>query len=59
MNKDELDEDLALLVRAGLVDIKMREDGQWLYSASQYSKTLTEEQIHNILINLEELHQND
>jgi DNA-binding transcriptional ArsR family regulator len=46
--------DLELLVKARLVDIKMREDGEWIYSASEYSKSLTEEELTNILDNLDE-----
>ena len=53
-HKEEVANDLTLLVKAGLVDIKMREDGEWIYSASEYSKTLTEEQLMNILDNLEQ-----
>jgi len=52
-HKEEVANDLTLLVKAGLVDIAMREDGEWIYSASEYSKTLTEEQLMNILDNLE------
>ena len=46
--------DLELLVNARLVDIRMREDGEWIYSASEYSKSLTEEELTNILDNLDE-----
>jgi hypothetical protein len=46
--------DLELLVKARLVDIRMREDGEWIYSASEYSKSLTEEELTNILDNLDE-----
>jgi DNA-binding transcriptional ArsR family regulator len=49
-----ISKDLELLVKANLVDIKMREDGQWIYSASEYSKSLTEEELTNILDNLDE-----
>jgi DNA-binding transcriptional ArsR family regulator len=49
-----ISKDLELLVKARLVDIKMREDGQWIYSASEYSKSLTEEELTNILDNLDE-----
>jgi len=46
--------DLELLVKARLVDIRMREDGEWIYSASEYSKSLTEKELTNILDNLDE-----
>lgn len=52
ITEEEIAEDLTLLVSAGLVDIAMREDGEWIYSASEYSKTLTEEQIMDIIISL-------
>jgi DNA-binding transcriptional ArsR family regulator len=49
-----ISKDLELLVKARLVDIRMREDGEWIYSASEYSKSLTEEELTNILDNLDE-----
>jgi len=53
-DKEDVVHDLYLMVKAGLVDIKIREDGEWVYSASEMSKTLTEEQLVQILSNLSE-----
>lgn len=58
-DEEDIIHDLYLMVKAGLVDIKIREDGQWLYSASEMSKTLTEEQLSQILENLSEEDIND
>jgi hypothetical protein len=53
-DKEDVVNDLYLMVKAGLVDIRIREDGEWVYSASEMSKTLTEEQLVEILSNLSE-----
>ena len=50
--KEQIAQDLYLMVRAGLIDIKMREDGEWIYTASEYSKTLREEELNQILDDL-------
>jgi DNA-binding transcriptional ArsR family regulator len=50
--KQQVIEDLQLMYKAGLVDIKMREDGQWVYFATEYSKSLSDEQLNEILFNL-------
>lgn len=41
-SKDDLQKDLYLMVKAGLLDIAMREDGEWLYKISDSSKDMTE-----------------
>ncbi len=41
-SKDDLQKDLYLMVKAGLLDIVMREDGEWLYKISDSSKNMTE-----------------
>jgi DNA-binding transcriptional ArsR family regulator len=43
--KEDVAQELAILVKAGLIDIKMREDGEWLYFPTEYSKTLTEQEL--------------
>lgn len=53
-DKDDIQRDLYLMVKAGLLDINMREDGQWLYSVSEASKNMTEEERLDILCRLEE-----
>jgi hypothetical protein len=58
-SKDELQRDLYLMVKAGLLEINMREDGQWLYSASEASKNMTEEEREDILSRLEEFDTKD
>lgn len=50
MNKEEIADHLAALVKANLVEVRMREDGEWVYIATEYSKTLTPEQVEQILL---------
>jgi hypothetical protein len=49
--KEHVAEELAYLVKVGLLDITIREDGEWLYFPSEYSKTLTEDQLIALLDN--------
>ena len=42
---DELGEDLRLLVKAGLVDISIKENGDWLYKAVDGVSSLSPEEI--------------
>lgn len=45
-------QDLMYMYKAGLVDIKMREDGQWIYFATDYAKSLRDEELDEILNNI-------
>ena len=47
--KEHVAQELAHLVKIGLLDITIREDGEWLYFPSEYSKTLTEDQLIALL----------
>jgi len=44
-NSINLSNDLTELIKIGLIDIHMRDDGQWLYSANPILATLTEDEI--------------
>jgi hypothetical protein len=50
--KQQVIQDLQFMYKAGLVDIKMREDGEWIYFATEYSKGLTPEQLDAIFENM-------
>ena len=50
--KGQVDQDLMLMYKAGLVDVKMREDGQWVYFATDYAKSLSDEQLNEIFENM-------
>lgn len=50
--KEQVAQDLMYMYKAGLVDIKMREDGQWVYFATDYAKSLRDEEINEILNNI-------
>jgi hypothetical protein len=43
-SKEELTEALALLVKHGLLDIAIREDGEWLYGLSKDVFEMSEEE---------------
>ena len=47
------------MVKAGLLDINMREDGQWLYSASEASRNMTEEEKIAIISRLDDFDTED
>ena len=42
------------MVKAGLLDIRMREDGEWVYSPSAASLTMTEEEKVDLISRLDE-----
>ena len=42
-SKDDLQKDLYLMVKAGLLDIAIREDGEWLYKLSDTAKDMSED----------------
>lgn len=42
--REDLDDDLSLMVRAGLLDISMREDGVWLYSITEKAAKMTDQE---------------
>jgi hypothetical protein len=48
-SKEELTKDLAFMVKAGLLDVFMREDGQWVYVPTELGKSMTEERLTAIL----------
>lgn len=41
---DDLIEDLAMMVKAGLLEVRIREDGQWLYGVSEAAMNMTDEE---------------
>lgn len=53
-SRDDIAHELYLLVQAKLLDVKMREDGQWVYLPTEYSKSLTPEELQNIIDNIED-----
>ena len=42
--REELENDLYLMVKAGLLEVFIREDGEWVYSVTELSKTMTDEE---------------
>ena len=40
--KETIAKELSILIRAGLVEVYISEDGEWLYQASEKAKSLTD-----------------
>jgi len=53
-NREDLSRDLFLMVKAGLLDVRMREDGEWVYHPSEASLTMTEEEKIDLISRLDE-----
>ena len=53
-SREELSRDLHLMVKAGLLDVFMREDGEWVFNVTEESKNMTEEERANLLARLED-----
>lgn len=51
-NRDDIANDLFLMVKAGLLEVHIREDGEWVYSPSQKSLAMSDEEKMTILENL-------
>jgi hypothetical protein len=51
-NKEEIAHDLFLMVKAGLLEVHIREDGEWVYSPSKKSLVMSDEEKMKILENL-------
>lgn len=47
--KDDLSKDLAFMVKKGLLDIHMREDGEWVYTVTDLGKQMNEERLTALL----------
>lgn len=58
-SKDNLQKNLYFMVKAGLLDIRIREDGQWLYEISDSSKSMTEYQKIKLLEDVFDPEEND
>jgi hypothetical protein len=53
-NKEDLSRDLFLMVKAGLLDVSMREDGEWVYNVSESSLLLSEAEKADIISRLDD-----
>lgn len=42
--RDDLSRDLFMMVKAGLLDVSIREDGEWLYSVTKEAEAMTDEE---------------
>ncbi len=57
---DDLHEDIWLLYKAGLIDVSMREDGEWLFTASEASLNMSPEELERaVALAGEEQNKND
>lgn len=51
----ELIEDLWRMVHIGLLDISIREDGEWVYSRSKKSLDMSPDEIEELLLQCDDL----
>jgi hypothetical protein len=58
-SEDELSEALALLVRHGLLDLAIREDGEWLYGLSKDALEMSEEEKMDAIFQMLENEEDD
>jgi hypothetical protein len=56
---DELSEALALLVKHGLLDLAIREDGEWLYGLSKDALEMSEEEKMDAIFQMLESEEED
>jgi hypothetical protein len=54
--KKDLQDDLALMVTKGLLDISMREDGEWVYSLSEKAIAMTEQEREDAINEMNSTH---
>lgn len=52
--KDDLSRDLFLMVQAGLLEVRMREDGEWVYQPSEAALAMSDEEKTDIISRLDE-----
>jgi len=52
--KDDLSRDLFLMVQAGLLEVRMREDGEWVYHPSEAALAMSDEEKADIISRLDE-----
>lgn len=50
---EDLHADIWALYEAGLLDVRMREDGEWVFSASEKSLAMTQEEIEQAVAKTE------
>jgi hypothetical protein len=50
--KEDLSNDLAAMVKAGLLDIRIREDGEWVYVVTDKAAAMSEEEREQALLSM-------
>ena len=56
---DKLSNDLSAMVKAGLLDIRMREDGEWVYVVADRVAAMSEEEREEALLKMYEDEEDD
>jgi hypothetical protein len=51
---DDLHKDIWSLYRAGLIEAKMREDGEWIFNISDKAASMTEDELRNTVENMDD-----
>ena len=49
-SREDLSDDLGAMVNAGILEIHIREDGEWVYSVSEIVKNMSEEEREELLL---------
>ena len=58
-NRDDLEKDLTQMVKAGLLELFIRDDGEWVYSVPEEIKALTEAEQADLLLRMYEMGEDD
>ena len=48
-SKDELIQDINLLISLDLIDYKLREDGEWVYAITEKGRQMTDSQVGQVI----------
>lgn len=58
-NREDLEKDLTQMVKAGLLELFIRDDGEWVYSVPDAIKVMTEDEQAQLLLRMYELGEDD
>lgn len=50
----DLQSDIWALYRAGLIEARMREDGEWIFSVSEKAAAMSEEELRDVVCGMDD-----
>ncbi len=53
-NMNDLHKDIWSLYRAGLIEARIREDGEWIFSISDKAASMTEDELRNTVESMDD-----